>query len=53
MKEKLLKLKKEYEDMEHCLVKALDLVDNKEYGEGKLEIVRMILKDIDGLLKAV
>ena len=51
MEEKLLKLKKEYQDMEHCLVRALSLVDDKEYGEGKLEIVRLILKDIDGLLK--
>ena len=51
MEEKLLKLKKEYKDMEHCLVRALSLVDEKEYGEGKLEIVRLILKDIDGLLK--
>lgn len=52
MHEKLLNLKKEYEDMELCMVKALELVDDKAYGEGKLEIVRMILKDIDGLLKA-
>ena len=52
MKDKLLKLKKEYEDMEHCIVKALELVEDKEYGKGKLEIVRMVLKDIDGLLKA-
>ena len=52
MNEKLLKLKKEYEDMELCMVRALELVDEKAYGEGKLEIVRMILKDIDEILKA-
>ena len=52
MKEELSKLLSEYKETEKCLELGLEYVDEKDYGKGKLEIVKMIIADLEKVLEA-
>ncbi len=48
----LVALLDEYRDSEKAMQTALGFVEEKEYGEGKLEVLRMVIKDIENIIKA-
>ncbi len=52
MKKELAKLLSEYKETEKGLELGLEYVDEKDYGKGKLEIVKMIIADLEKVLEA-
>lgn len=52
MEKELAKLLSEYKEAEKCLELGLEYVDEKDYGKGKLEIVKMIIADLEKVLEA-
>ncbi len=49
--EELTKLLEEYQETEKSIYMALEFVDDKDYGKGKLEVVQMIIRDLQRLIK--
>ena len=47
----LVALLDEYRDSEKAMQTALSFVEDKEYGEGKLEVLRMVIKDMENIIK--
>lgn len=45
--EKLENLLKEYKETERCIELYMDYVEDKDYAQGKLEIVKMIIADLE------
>lgn len=50
MREELLgKLLEEYKETERCLEMGLDWLRDKDYAEGKLDLIKVIIKDLEKL----
>lgn len=47
MNEKLMKLLEEYKEAERSIELVLDYVEDKDYGKGKLEIVKIVIADLE------
>lgn len=50
MNNELEKLLKEYKETERCIELFMDWVEDKDYAQGKLEIVKMVIADIEKVL---
>ncbi|GAA0677503.1 MULTISPECIES: hypothetical protein [Clostridium] len=50
MNEELLRLLEKYKETQKCLEMGITLVDQKDYAQGKLEIVNMMIHDIEKVL---
>lgn len=50
MKEELLeKLLAEYKETERCLEIGMDWLRDKDYAEGKLDLIKVIIRDLEQL----
>lgn len=49
--EELVKLLNEYKETEKGIEAALPFVNEKQYGQGKLEVVKMIIEDLKKLIE--
>lgn len=52
MNDKLMKLLEEYKETERSIELVLDYVEDKNYGKGKLEIVKMVIADLEKLAES-
>ncbi|MGL5378865.1 hypothetical protein [Clostridium sp.] len=53
MKDKLIKLIDEYRETEKCLNMGLEWLQEKDYAQGKLDIVKVIIEDLEKLVEEV
>lgn len=51
MKEELIKLINQYKETEFAIEKYMVLLDEKKYAQGKLDIVKVIISDLEKVLK--
>lgn len=49
MKEELLKLLNEYKETKNCLEMGMDWLQQKDYAQGKLDLVNTIIEDLQKL----
>ncbi len=49
--EKLVKLLNEYKETEKGIEAALPFIHEKLYGQGKLEVVKMVIEDLKKLIE--
>lgn len=50
MNNELEKLLIEYKETERCIELFMDWVEDKDYAQGKLEIIKMVIADIEKVL---
>ncbi|GAB6169047.1 hypothetical protein JCM1393_15070 [Clostridium carnis] len=53
MKEELIKLLEDYKETEFAMEKYMDLLEDKDYAQGKLDLVKVIIADLEKLYKGV
>lgn len=53
MKEELIKLLEEYKETEECLNLGIDWLNEKDYAQGKLDLVKVIIADLEKLSQKV
>lgn len=51
MNEKLVNLLNEYKETERCISLGLNWVDKKDYAQGKLDLIKTIISDLEKLSK--
>lgn len=51
MNESILKLLAEYKETEQCLEKGINWLDNSDYAQGKLDLVKIIISDLEKLIQ--
>lgn len=51
MNEKINSLLNEYKETERCLMLGMEWLPNNDFAKAKLEVVRMIVKDLERLEK--
>ncbi|MBQ6819879.1 MAG: hypothetical protein IJO26_01115 [Clostridium sp.] len=44
------RLLEEYREMEKCLIMGIDILKDSDYAKGKLDVVKVIISDLEGLL---
>lgn len=47
----LLKLLNEYKETKKCLEMGIEWLEDKAYAKGKLDIVNVMIKDLENLMK--
>ena len=47
----ILKLLSEYKETEQCLSMGIDWLNDPDYAKGKLDLVKVIISDLENLLK--
>jgi hypothetical protein len=51
MQEEILKLLSEYKETETLMIKYINLLNDKDYAQGKLDLIKTIISDLESLLK--
>lgn len=49
MREELLKLLSEYKETKECIELGINWIDKKDYAQGKLDLVNIIIADLQKL----
>ncbi|WP_195987760.1 hypothetical protein [Clostridium sp. D53t1_180928_C8] len=49
--DRILKLLNEYKETEKCLSMGIDWLNDSDYAKGKLDLVKVIISDLEKLLK--
>lgn len=49
--ERVLNLLNEYKETEKCLSMGIDWLNDSDYAKGKLDLVKVIISDLEKLLK--
>lgn len=50
MQENILKLLNEYKETEALMLEYIDLLKDKDYAQGKLDLIKSIISDLENLL---
>ncbi|MDU1314605.1 hypothetical protein [Clostridium septicum] len=53
MKDELMRLLEEYKETEFAMEKYMDLLNEKDYAQGKLDFVKVIISDLEKLVKEI
>lgn len=53
MKDELMRLLDEYRETESAMEKYMGLLDEKDYAQGKLDVVKIIISDLENLVKEI
>lgn len=50
MQEEILRLLNEYKETEILIIEYIEILKDKDYAQGKLDLIRSIISDLENLL---
>ena len=53
MREEAVKLLNQYKETERLMLEHINLLDDKDYANGKIDLVKTIIADLEKLTKSV
>lgn len=51
MQEEVLRLLKQYKETETIMTQYINLLNEKDYAQGKIDLIKTIIADLENLLK--